>query len=124
MVRQPCSVHQENNMIKFLDLQKINSQYADELKEAAARVIDSGWYLLGERLRKFEEELSSYTGAKHCIGTGNGLDALKVIIRAYKESGVFQDGDEIIVPANTYIATILAVTENNLVPVLVEPDES
>jgi dTDP-4-amino-4,6-dideoxygalactose transaminase len=111
-------------MIKFLDLQKINSQYADELKEAAARVIDSGWYLLGERLRKFEEELSSYTGAKHCIGTGNGLDALKVIIRAYKESGVFQDGDEIIVPANTYIATILAVTENNLVPVLVEPDES
>ncbi len=109
-------------MIKFLDLQKINAQYSDELKQAAAEVIDSGWYLLGERLAQFENDLSMYIGTKHAIGVGNGLDALRLILRAYMEMGVMQEGDEIIVPANTYIATILAITDNRLKPILVEPD--
>ena len=110
-------------MTNFLDLQKINAQYSAELKEVASQVIDSGWYLLGNRVSEFESELASYLGSKYVIGVGNGLDALRLIIRAYKELGVFSEGDEIIVPANTYIATILAITDNNLVPVLVEPDE-
>lgn len=109
-------------MIKFLDLQKINSQYADELKKAVAEVIDSGWYLLGEKVKQFEKKLAEYIGVKHAIGVGNGLDALRLILRAYIEIGVMQEGDEIIVPANTYIATILAITDNRLKPVLVEPD--
>jgi dTDP-4-amino-4,6-dideoxygalactose transaminase len=111
-------------MIKFLDLQKMNAQYSAELKAVAAEVIDSGWYLLGNRVSQFEAELSSYIGSKNVIGVANGLDALRLIIRAYKELGIFSDGDEIIVPANTYIATILAITDNNLVPVLVEPEIS
>lgn len=109
-------------MIKFLDLQKINAQYSAELKQVASEVIDSGWYLLGSRVSKFETELADYIGSKNAIGVANGLDALRLIIRAYKELGFFADGDEIIVPANTYIASILAITDNNLVPVLVEPD--
>jgi dTDP-4-amino-4,6-dideoxygalactose transaminase len=109
-------------MIKFLDLQKINAQYSTELKQVASEVIDSGWYLLGSRVSKFETELADYIGSKNAIGVANGLDALRLIIRAYKELGVFAEGDEIIVPANTYIASILAITDNNLVPVLVEPD--
>lgn len=109
-------------MIKFLDLQKINQQYADELKQIAADVIDSGWYLLGERVKQFESELSDYIGVKHSIGVGNGLDALRLILRGYIEMGVMQAGDEVIVPANTYIASILAISDNGLVPVLVEPD--
>jgi len=109
-------------MIPFLDLKALNAQYADELKEAAARVIDSGWYIQGNECHAFESEFAAYCGTKHCIGVGNGLDALTLIIRAYKEMGVMYDGDEIIVPANTYIASILAVSENNLIPVLVEPD--
>jgi dTDP-4-amino-4,6-dideoxygalactose transaminase len=109
-------------MIKFLDLQAINDPYAEELQEASRRVIDSGWYLLGEEVSSFEEEYSDYTGVRHTIGVGNGLDALRVILRAYKEFGVMEDGDEVIVPANTYIASILGVTDNDLVPVLVEPD--
>lgn len=109
-------------MIKFLDLQKINGQYADELKKAAAEVIDSGWYLLGDRVSNYENQLSEYLGVKHAIGVGNGLDALRLILRAYIEMGVMKEGDEIIVPANTYIATILAITDNRLKPVLVEPD--
>lgn len=109
-------------MIKFLDLQKINAQYADELKLVAAEVIDSGWYLLGERVNKFEQNLANYIGVKHAIGVGNGLDALRLILRAYIELGVMKEGDEIIVPANTYIATILAITDNRLKPVLVEPN--
>lgn len=109
-------------MTKFLDLQKINGQYADELKQAAAEVINSGWYLLGERLKQFEANLANYIGVKHAIGVGNGLDALRLILRAYIEMGVLKKGDEIIVPANTYIATILAITDNDLKPVLVEPD--
>ncbi len=109
-------------MIKFLDLQKINAQYSDELKKVASEVIDSGWYLLGERVAKFESDLSSYIGSKYAIGVGNGLDALRLILRAYMEMGIMQEGDEIIVPANTYVATILAITDNRLKPVLVEPD--
>ena len=109
-------------MIKFLDLQKINEQYSAELKQVASEVIDSGWYLLGSRVSKFETELADYIGSKNAIGVANGLDALRLIIRAYKELGVFAEGDEIIVPANTYIASILAITDNKLVPVLVEPD--
>jgi dTDP-4-amino-4,6-dideoxygalactose transaminase len=109
-------------MIKFLDLQKINAQYASELKQVASEVIDSGWYLLGNRVEKFELELASYINVKHAIAVGNGLDALRLIFRAYKELGIMQNGDEVIVPANTYIATILAITDNGLKPILVEPD--
>ena len=109
-------------MIKFLDLKKINAQYAAELKQAAAEVIDSGWYLLGERVKIFEQHLAEYTGVKHAIGVGNGLDALRLILKAYIQLGIMQEGDEVIVPANTYIATILAITDNRLQPVLVEPD--
>ena len=109
-------------MIKFLDLQKINAQYADELKFAAAEVIDSGWYLQGKKLKEFEQNLAKYIGVKHAVGVGSGLDALRLILRAYIELGVMKEGDEIIVPANTYIATILAITDNRLKPVLVEPD--
>lgn len=108
-------------MIKFLDLQKINGQYSEELKRAAAEVIDSGWYLNGTQNEQFENELCKYTGSPYAIAVANGLDALRLIVRAYKEMGVFQEGDEIIVPANTYIATILAITDNRLTPVLVEP---
>lgn len=110
-------------MIKFLDLQKINKQYAAELKKVSEKVIDSGWYLLGENVKEFESRLSSYIGTKYAIGVGNGLDALRLILRAYIELGLMQEGDEIIVPANTYIATILAITDNRLKPVFVEPDE-
>lgn len=109
-------------MIKFLDLQKINAQYAAELKQAAAEVIDSGWYLLGERCKQFESSLANYLGVKHTIGVANGLDALRLILKAYIELGVMKEGDEIIVPSNTYIATILAITDNRLKPVFVEPD--
>lgn len=109
-------------MIKFLDLQKINAHYAAELKQAAAEVIDSGWYLLGERVKQFETNLANYIGVKHAIGVANGLDALRLILKAYIELGVMKVGDEIIVPANTYIATILAITDNRLNPILVEPD--
>lgn len=109
-------------MIKFLDLQKINAQYADELKQAAAEVIDSGWYLLGERVKHFEQNLAAYIGVKYAIGVANGLDALRLILKAYIELGFMKEGDEVIVPANTYIASILAITDNRLKPVLVEPD--
>lgn len=111
-------------MIKFLDLKEINQQYAEELKQVASEVIDSGWYLLGERVDQFEKNLSKYIGVKNAIGVGNGLDALRLILRAYIELGIFREGDEIIVPSNTYIATILAITDNRLKPVLVEPDIS
>lgn len=109
-------------MIKFLDLQKINKQHKEDLKQAFERVLDSGWYILGSELKKFETEFAAYCGTKYAIGVANGLDALILIIRAYKELGYFKDGDEIIVPANTYIASVLAISANNLVPVLVEPD--
>jgi len=109
-------------MIPFLDLKSINAQYRDELITACTSVIDSGWYIQGNECQAFEEEFAEYCGTKHAIGVANGLDALTLIIRAYKELGVMQEGDEIIVPANTYIASILAISENKLVPVLVEPD--
>ena len=109
-------------MIKFLDLQKINSQYSEEIKLATNKVIDSGWYLLGSEVSLFESNYASYIGSKHCIGVANGLDALRLILKAYLEMGVMNEGDEIIVPANTYIATILAITDNRLVPVLIEPN--
>ncbi|MBQ9659090.1 MAG: DegT/DnrJ/EryC1/StrS family aminotransferase [Clostridia bacterium] len=108
-------------MIKFLDLEKITSLYSEELHCAAKRVIDSGWYLQGNENANFENNYSKYIGTNYCIGVANGLDALIWIFRAYKELGYMQDGDEVIVPANTYIASILAITENNLIPVLIEP---
>lgn len=109
-------------MIKFLDLQKINAQYENELQEAFTRVINSGWYILGKEVESFEKEFAAYCGTETCIGVANGLDALVLILRAYKELGIMQDDDEIIVPANTYIASILAISANNLIPILVEPD--
>ena len=109
-------------MIPFLDLKDINAQYRKELIEACISVIDSGWYVQGNECNKFESEFAEYCGTKHAIGVGNGLDALILILRAYKELGVMSDGDEVIVPSNTYIASILAISQNNLVPVLVEPD--
>ena len=108
-------------MVKFLDLQKITAKYADEIHEAVDRVVDSGWYLQGAENEKFEKNYSAYIGSKHTIGCANGLDALIWIFRAYIEMGVMTPGDEVIVPANTYIATILAITENGLKPVLIEP---
>lgn len=109
-------------MIPFLDLKNINQQYQNELKKACARVIDSGWYITGNELTQFESEFAEYCGTKHAIGVANGLDALILVFRAWKELAKLSEGDEVIVPANTYIASILAITENNLVPVLVEPD--
>jgi dTDP-4-amino-4,6-dideoxygalactose transaminase len=109
-------------MIKFLDLQKINAQYAAELKQVVAEVIDKGWFLLGERVKTFERQYSDFIGVRNTVACANGLDALRLILRAYIELGVMREGDEVIVPANTYIATILAITDNRLKPVLVDPD--
>lgn len=109
-------------MINFLDLQAINNQYQQELKDACARVIDSGWYIMGNELAQFEAEFAAYCGTKYAIGVANGLDALILTIRAWKELGKLKAGDEVIVQANTYIASVLAITENGLVPVLVEPN--
>lgn len=108
-------------MVKLLDLQAITMQHGDEYKKAVNRVIDSGWFLQGNEIKQFEANYAKYIGVSECVTVANGLDALYLIMRAYKEMGVMQDGDEIIVPANTYIATILAITKNNLIPVLVEP---
>lgn len=108
-------------MIKFLDLQKITETYAEEIKEAVSKVIKSGWFLQGNFNKSFESHYANYIGTKHCIGVGNGLDALRLILRAYIEMGEIQEGDEVIVPANTYIASILSITDNRLIPVLVEP---
>jgi len=107
--------------IPFLSLKSITEKYSDEIHAAVQRVVDSGWYLQGKENETFENNYAKYIGSKYCIGVANGLDALIWIVRAYKELGFFNDGDEIIVPANTYIASILAITENNLKPVLVEP---
>ncbi|MDV2469863.1 DegT/DnrJ/EryC1/StrS family aminotransferase [Acinetobacter chinensis] len=108
--------------IPFLDLKQINQQYRSELVEACTRVIDSGWYIGGNELEKFEQNFAAFCGVKYAIGVANGLDALILVLRAWKELGKLKDGDEVIVPANTYIASILAITANNLTPVLVEPD--
>lgn len=109
-------------MIPFLDLKNINHQYRHELIEACTRVIDSGWYIGGKELENFENNFAKYCGTQFAIGVANGLDALILTLRAWKELGKLQDGDEVIVPSNTYIASILAITANNLTPVLVEPD--
>lgn len=108
--------------VPFLDLKAINHQYRQKLIEAATRVIDSGWYIRGQEVESFEKEFATYCGTQHCIGVANGLDALILVLRAWKELGRLKEGDEVIVPANTYIASILAITENRLTPVLVEPN--
>jgi dTDP-4-amino-4,6-dideoxygalactose transaminase len=108
--------------IPFLSLKDITDKYSAEIHEAVSRVIDSGWYLQGEENAAFEANYSQYIGTKYTIGCANGLDALIWILRAYIELGFMRPGDEVLVPANTYIASILAITENNLVPVLIEPD--
>lgn len=110
-------------MIKFLDLQKINQYYLNSLNQVAKDTISSGWYLLGERVKEFENNLADYIGTKNIITCANGLDALRLIFKAYIELGVLKKGDEVIVPANTYIASILAITDNDLKPVFVEPDK-
>ena len=108
--------------VPFLSLKDVTDKYKEEIHEAVLRVIDSGWYLQGKENEKFESDYASYIGTKFCVGCANGLDALIWIFRAYIELGVMKPGDEVIVPANTYIATILAITENGLVPVLIEPN--
>lgn len=109
-------------MIKFLDIQRITQSHEDEINEAIQRVVKSGWYLLGNEVKVFETHYANYIGTKHCIGVANGLDALRLILKAYIEMGIMNEGDEIIVPANTYIASILAITDNRLKPVFVEPN--
>ena len=109
-------------MIAYLPLHKINDLHNEELRAAVNRVLDSGWYLNADATRQFETHYAEYIGTRHCVGCGNGLDALKLILLAYMEMGVMQEGDEVIVPANTYIASILAITACGLTPVLVEPD--
>ena len=109
-------------MIKYLDLKRINDCHDMELRQAIDEVLQSGWYLKGEATHRFEQHYADFIGTKFCIGCANGLDALTLIFRAYKEMGIMSDGDEVIVPANTFIASILAITDNNLVPVMVEPD--
>lgn len=108
-------------MIKFLDLGKINESFEPALSDSISRVLKSGWYLLGEEVKAFEKEYGNFTGTKHCIGVANGLDALRLILKAYIEMGRMEENDEILVPANTYIASILAITDNRLKPVLIEP---
>jgi dTDP-4-amino-4,6-dideoxygalactose transaminase len=109
-------------MIKFNDIQKITASFEPELFQAIDRVVKRGWFLLGDEVSGFEKEYSEYIGSKHCVAVANGLDALRLILKAYIEMGVIKVGDEVIVPANTYIATILAITDNRLKPVLIEPD--
>jgi len=112
-----------NEIIPFLDLKNSNERYREELLNAFTRVLDSGWYVRGSEIGSFEKEFAKYCGSDYCIGVANGLDALILVLRAWIELGKICEGDEVIVSANTYIATILAVTQNNLTPVLVEPDE-
>ena len=107
--------------IPFLSLHDVTALHGAEINEAVTRVVNNGWYLQGKENEQFEKHYSEFIGCKHTIGCANGLDALIWIFRAYIEMGVMQQGDEVIVPANTYIATILAITENNLVPVCIEP---
>jgi dTDP-4-amino-4,6-dideoxygalactose transaminase len=108
-------------MIPFLDLKKINNKYTDAFDTALKDVLDSGWYILGKNVSAFENEFAEYCGTKHCIGVANGLDALILILEAYREIGLFTNGDEVLVPSNTYIASILAISRAGLTPVLVEP---
>ena len=101
-------------MIDYLSLKNITAQHGEEIQQAVADVVSSGWYLQGEATRRFEQHYAQYIGTRFCIGCGNGLDALTLILRAYMIMGVMKVGDEVIVPANTYIASILAITENGL----------
>lgn len=110
-------------MIEYLSLKKITALHLQEIQDAVSKVIEGGWYLQGTATASFEQQYASYIGTSYCISCGNGLDALTLIFRAYKELGILKDGDEVIVPANTYIASILSITENHLVPVLIEPDK-
>lgn len=110
-------------MISFLDLKTLNNQMQTEIETAALSVLRSGWYILGQEVNAFEQEFATWCGTRHAIGVANGLDALTLTLRAWKELGKLKDGDEVIVPANTYIASILAITENRLTPILIEPDE-
>lgn len=109
-------------MIPFLDLRAINDSHREKIAAAVARVVNSGWYILGEEVSAFESEFANYCGTGHCVGVANGLDALTLALRVWKEQGRLREGDEIVVPAHTYIASILAITANGLEPVLVEPD--
>jgi dTDP-4-amino-4,6-dideoxygalactose transaminase len=111
-------------MIKFLDLKKINQQHEIEIREAILRVVDSGWYIQGNENKSFEVNYAKYIGTRYAIGVANGLDALRLIIRAYIELGVMKPGDEVIVPANTFIASMLAITENGLIPVMLDSSQS
>ena len=110
-------------MIKYLDLKRINQSYEPGLSDAVNRVVRSGWYLLGDEVKSFEDSFAGYCGTRFCIGVANGLDALSLIFRSYIELGIMSPGDDVIVPANTYIASILAVTENDLIPVFCEPSD-
>jgi dTDP-4-amino-4,6-dideoxygalactose transaminase len=110
-------------IVPFLDLKAVNARHAAELKAAAGRVIDSGWYVLGDEVKAFEAEFAAWVGSPHCVGTSDGLSALILALRGWKELGLLKDGDAVAVPANTYVASVLAITENRLRPVLVEPDE-
>jgi dTDP-4-amino-4,6-dideoxygalactose transaminase len=112
----------DTKQIPFLDLKSLNAQYFNEYEKAFDTVVNSGWYIQGNEFKAFDEEFAQYCGTKHAIGVANGLDALILILRAYKEMGVVKDGDEVIVPSNTYIASILAISQNNLIPILVEPN--
>lgn len=112
----------KNMEVPFLSLKDITDKYSGDIHKVVSEVIDSGWYVKGQAVERFEKHYADFIGTKYCIGVANGLDALTLILRAYKELGIMKDGDEVIVPANTYIASILAISENGLVPVLVEPD--
>ena len=110
--------------IRYFDLARINDSFRPEIDEAVNRVITSGWYLNGDETKKFEKEFAEFSGTRHCIGTGNGLDALTLVLRAWKKMYKWNDNDEVIVPANTFIATVLAITDSGLKPVFCEPKES
>jgi len=109
-------------LIPYLDLHTINAPYEEDIKQALLDVVDCGWYLFGKQVSSFEQEWADYNGARYCVACANGLDALRLVLRAWIEMGFLQPGDGVIVPANTYIASILAVSDNNLVPIPVEPD--
>lgn len=108
-------------MIEYLSLKKVTEMHEEEILQGISDVVESGWYLQGTALKDFETNYAAYIGSRYCVGCGNGLDALSLILQAYRELGVLKDGDDVIVPANTYIATILSITQNNLHPILVEP---
>lgn len=116
------TMQDDTSRIDFLSLRRMTAMHDDELRAAVQRVVDSGWYLQGEENAAFEREYAEYVGTRYCVGCANGLDALTLIVRAYKELGRLHDGDEVLVPANTFIASVLAISENGLKPVLVEPD--